>query len=64
MPHLHFEDMGDHDIVLNKKDEPLGQIHYFRKWKCHIFDPSINIRLSASCLREIAKYLEQKGGGA
>jgi len=45
--------------VKNKDNEDLGDIEYYKDWKCWIFEPEISIIFSADCLREIVKFLDE-----
>ena len=45
--------------VKNKDNEDLGDIGYYKDWKCWIFEPEISIIFSADCLQEIVDFIKE-----
>ena len=44
--------------VRNKKKEPLGEISYYDKWKCWVWEQAPNIIMSADCLKQVLDNIE------
>ena len=61
--HLHFAiDKMDNIIfhnVINSDNELLGNIYYFKKWKCYIWEQNDGIVMSLSCLLELTDYMKK-----
>lgn len=44
-------------IVKDKKCWKLGDIKYYKKWKCWVFEPVENTIFSSGCLSDISYFL-------
>lgn len=56
---LKFINDGGMVIVWNK-NELLGTIEYYKKWKCYVWDQDIGVIMSSDCLQEVVNYMETK----
>ena len=45
-------------FVKNKENETLGDIEYYKDWKCWVFQPAISMIFSADCMKEIIDYMK------
>lgn len=52
--------LADHICVINHKAEFLGEIEFHKRWKKSTFVPDNGTFYDATCLRQIAKLLEEK----
>jgi len=64
MTHLIFENSLDLSIkrtmiiVRNKKNEVLGAIKYYPKWKEAVWLQEDGVQMSTSCIKELTKEME------
>ena len=56
--YLEFRKSGDITNVISKKTQQyLGEITYYKPWKCLIFEPRENAVFDIKCLRHIIAYI-------
>ena len=46
--------------VYNKRKEHLGDISYYKKWKCCVWEQELCIMMSTNCLQEVIDYMKKK----
>ncbi len=55
-----YLDVENTYYVKNKSGDKLGDIEYYKDWKCWIFQPEISTIFSDDCLLEIQGFLTRK----
>ena len=54
-----YQDDTNTYYVKNKENVDLGDIGYYKDWKCWVFEPDIAIIFSADCLQEIVDFIKK-----
>jgi hypothetical protein len=44
-------------IVSNKKNEELGLIYWYKKWKCYVWEQYDGVIMSSDCLAQVIDYM-------
>ncbi len=58
MPRLRFDKTGDKYFVYCR-GENLGEIYYFKDWKCWVWQQEIDIVMSSDCLNEVIQFMNK-----
>ena len=42
--------------ITNTRGQPIGYVHWYVFWKCHVFVPMPDVALSHDCLADLASF--------
>jgi hypothetical protein len=54
-----YQKVKDRYDVFNHKGEYLGEIGYYTKWKCWIWEQSPNVIMSTECLESVVNNMKE-----
>lgn len=56
---VEFQKVENRFDVFNHKGEYVGEIGYYNKWKCWIWEQDANAIMSSECLEEVVNKLKE-----
>ena len=61
--HLWVKKDGDKFLVIDKRNELLGKITYYARWKRFIFEPDMGTFYSSDCMIPLGEFTKKLDNG-